>query len=159
MLYRETAPNVFTRWAGERINDIAYPRSIETKWSEADLAEIELYKPAPADPIPEGKVVTNRRVKRVDGIVRWVNDLEDAPPAPIPTTITARAARFALNEAGLRDRVEDTVNAADRNTQDYWLYSQTIGRQHPVLLGMQQQLGLSDEQVNALFVRADELDK
>jgi len=88
--------------------------------------------------------------------------VEESPeperPPQVPQSISARGARLALNEAGLRDGVEDTVAAANRDTQDYWLYSQTIGRQHPVLLGMQQQLGLSDEQVNALFVRAVGLD-
>lgn len=40
------------RWRGERIEGIAYPLSIETKWTEAELAAIGLEK-VPAPPAPE----------------------------------------------------------------------------------------------------------
>lgn len=159
MLYLENQDNTFTRWRGERIAGIAYPLSIESKWSPEQLADVGLYAPAPASPVPQGKVPQSVSVQRVDGVVRFVRELADAPPPAVPKQVTARAARLALNRFGLRDDVEAAVEAADRDTQDYWLYSQTIGRTHAVMLAMAAQLGLTGEQLDALFVAADEIDR
>lgn len=80
-------------------------------------------------------------------------------PAKVPQTVSARASRIALNQFGLRDDVEAAVDAADRDTQDYWRYSQTIGRTHPVVVGMAQQIGLTEQQLDDLFTAADQVDR
>lgn len=69
--------DVAVLWYGEPINDVRHPVSIEYKWSQQDLEDIGLYKPAEADPIPEGKVSTGRTVQLVNGVVKWVHTLED----------------------------------------------------------------------------------
>jgi hypothetical protein len=68
-----------TRWNGERINDVLYPRNIAALWSDAELAEIGLYRAYPPEAIPEGK--------QISGAVEWDGDgvryvLEDIPPPP-----------------------------------------------------------------------------
>ena len=79
MLYRETYPDTFEPWRGEPIDDIRHPLVIETAWSETELADIGLYEPAAADPVPDGKVIVSTSVQRVEGVVKWVNVLEDIP--------------------------------------------------------------------------------
>lgn len=86
MLYRETFEG-FVPWRGERLDGVLYPLTIEGMWSESDLAGIGLYHPAPAVPVPEDKVVLRSSVQRVEGVVRFVNELADMPPAvPIQPT-------------------------------------------------------------------------
>ncbi|PWE57669.1 hypothetical protein DEM27_00195 [Metarhizobium album] len=80
-LYLET-PDGFVPWAGEAINDVQHPLTIERVWSGDELAAIGLYLPAPADPIPPGKMATATTVERVDGVVKFVDMLADAPPPP-----------------------------------------------------------------------------
>lgn len=78
-LHREIEPGTFTAWDGEALNGIRYPHAIATNWSDEDLAAIGLYCPVDADPVPEGKIVIGQSVQRVNGVVKWVNELEDAP--------------------------------------------------------------------------------
>lgn len=158
MLYLETQPDTFEPWRGARIGGIAYPLSIEWQWSETDLAALGLYMPAPALPVPEGKESLGMRVERIDGTVQFVRELVDAPPPAVPQEVTARQARLALNAAGLRQQVEDAVGSADQDAQDYWEYSITIGRQHPILLDLATNtLGITEQEIDDLFLAAGQL--
>lgn len=58
-----------TPWTGERINGIAYPRSIATKWTEAELAAIGLEKTPPTEP------VNTPAPRRTNGTFREFMDL------------------------------------------------------------------------------------
>ncbi|PWE52251.1 hypothetical protein DEM27_31890 [Metarhizobium album] len=94
-LYHEQEPDIFVAWRGQPIPKLiepeegeAYedlvtlPLSIEYSWSDDELSEVSLYRPAPADPVPGGKVVASTSVQRVDGVVKFVDMLADAPPPP-----------------------------------------------------------------------------
>lgn len=80
-LYRE-APGPFPVWDGEAINGITHQRNIEQLWLAADLEAIGLWRDdmiASADAVPEGKQVASTDVQRVEGVVKFVHTLEDAP--------------------------------------------------------------------------------
>jgi hypothetical protein len=79
MLYLEKETNRFELWDGELINGIRYPLTIETAWSDEELADIGLYEPAEADPVPDGKVIVSTSVQRVEGVVKFVNVTDDVP--------------------------------------------------------------------------------
>lgn len=117
-LYLETSPNTFAPWTGEPINGIRYPRAIADSWSDGDLAAIGLYRPAGADPVPEGKIATGQSVQRVDGVVRWVYDLADAlepviTPAMVDTERDRRIADgFVFQSKDYQSRPEDRENIA-----------------------------------------------
>lgn len=102
-LFLETT-DAFTAWAGETIAGVRYPHSIETTWAADDLEKIGLYRPVPADPVPEGKVVLSQSVRRVDGVVRWVQVLGDAPE-PDPTQVIE----------GFRSAIQDHVDTQARS--------------------------------------------
>lgn len=78
---------------------------------------------------------------------------EVAPPA-VPASVTARQARLALHAAGLLDQVEAAVAAAGGATQIEWEYATTIERASPLLAAISGGLGLTAEQVDALFSQA-----
>lgn len=65
--------------------------------------------------------------------------------------LSARQVRLILNIAGYRAAVEAGVSQASQEVQDEWNYANEFERTSPVLNGMAQALGLTDEQVDALF--------
>lgn len=162
MLYLETQ-NGFAAWRGEPIEDIRYPRSIEQRWSPEDLAAIGLYLPEPADPVPEGKIVTGQSVQRVDGVVKWVHELDDAPPVSpeVPAVVSMRQARLALLGAGLLGAVESGIDGLpepDRSAARIeWEYATELRRDHPLIVSLALQLDLSEQQVDALFIAASQI--
>lgn len=82
MLYRETE-NGFEEWIGQPIDGIKYPSNIEALWIANELAAIGLY--VPYDPgIPAGKIAVGQAVTRINGVVTYIYQLEDAPPPPTP---------------------------------------------------------------------------
>jgi len=130
MLYRQTSPDEFAPWAGEEIDGARHPLSIEQQWSASELAAIDLYLPADADPVPEGKVAVATDVRRVDGVVKFVHTLEDAPfEALRAAKIEAVNARrdavltggYTVQAGDMAGKVLQTRDLEDRTN---WLISQ-----------------------------------
>lgn len=98
----------------------------------------------------------------------WVLQLTDAElseygivkvepePAPTPVEVVPnlnpRQIRFVLNQAGLREQVETLIAAADQTTKDYWEFSLEYEFAHPVLVGMANALGITEEQRKQMFI-------
>ena len=74
-------------------------------------------------------------------------NLKRASLAPL----SARQVRLVLSQFGYRDQVEAGVAAASQAVKDEWNYANEFERTSPVLNGMAQALGLSAEQVDAMF--------
>ncbi|MGE0024329.1 MAG: hypothetical protein AB7S70_11940 [Hyphomicrobium sp.] len=77
------------------------------------------------------------------------------PDAPVvPQAVTPYQARRALDAAGLRDAAEAAIAAADYDVRDAWEYALTIERNSPFIAALAPALGLSSEQIDALFIAA-----
>ena len=80
------------------------------------------------------------------------------PPAPIPQVVTMRQARLALLSEGLLANVETslaTLAEPDKSAATIeWEYSQTVERSRPFVLTLGGLLGLSDTQLDDLFILA-----
>lgn len=74
--------------------------------------------------------------------------------AGCPAFVTARQGRLALLEAGLLDDIEAALAGFPRDVQITWEYATEFARDWPLLLAVAGALNLSDEQLDALFVRA-----
>ena len=79
-----------------------------------------------------------------------------SPPQPIrvPQQVTMRQARLELLSRGLLDDVEAMIAAAGRAAQIEWEYASTVDRDNPVIAVVQQQQGMTDEQIDDLFREA-----
>lgn len=77
----------------------------------------------------------------------------DPEPVLVPQVITIRQAKLVLLAAGLLDDVDAAVSAADRTTQIEWEYATEVKRDWPTLMAMQASLGLSDSQIDQLFIQ------
>ena len=80
-----------------------------------------------------------------------------APPVPVPQSVTMRQARLALLAAGLLDDVEAAVVASGRAAQIEWEYATEVTRDHLLIASVQNAQGLSDTEIDALFVAAEKV--
>lgn len=82
-------------------------------------------------------------------------------PCPLftepPITVSPRQIRQALTAIGLRARIEDAIAAADQDTKDWYEFATAFEENHPAVLALAAVLGISAEQVHALFVKAASL--
>ncbi|QPI62448.1 hypothetical protein [Vreelandella venusta] len=81
---------------------------------------------------------------------------------PVPATITARQARLVLAKNGLLSEVEraigDIVDAEDRQIAGIeWEYAAFLEREAPWLTHMAEQLGMSDSDVDTMFIQGSTL--
>ena len=77
-------------------------------------------------------------------------------PKVVPQSITPLQAKLQLLKLGLLDEVEALVTG-DRTSQLYWEYASVIERDNEILLMMAEQLGLTSEQVDEMFIAASKL--
>ena len=71
-------------------------------------------------------------------------------------TITPLQAKLQLHRVGLLDEVEAMV-ASDVEVKLFWEYALEIKRDHPTLSAMATALGLSDAQLDEMFIEASKL--
>ena len=79
-----------------------------------------------------------------------------AIPKEVPQSITPLQSKLQLLESGLLDEVEALVTA-DRKVQLYWEYASVIERDNEILLMMATSLGMTEEQLDDLFIKANKL--
>jgi hypothetical protein len=80
---------------------------------------------------------------------------QDQEQAAIPVSVTPAQAKIALYEAGLLDQVETLV--ADypyRPVSIWWTSALAFERGHAYLQAIGYELGLTDEEIDALFIAA-----
>ena len=79
-----------------------------------------------------------------------------AIPKEVPQEINPLQSKLQLLELGLLDDVEAMVSA-DRKVQLYWEYASVIERDNEILLMMATSLGMTEEQLDDLFIKANKL--
>jgi len=112
------------------------------------------------------QTVTEAAPELIEGVwtQRWA--VTDATPeqvaerraALVPRAVPMRQARLALHAAGQLAAVEAAINALSEPARTAarieWDYSSEVQRHHGLVAALAPALGLSDEQVDALFVAA-----
>lgn len=76
----------------------------------------------------------------------------------VPQSVTMRQARLAMLQAGILDDVEAMISAMEgaegRAAQIDWEYALDVRRDWPLIGVLAPQLGMTDEQVDELFIAA-----
>lgn len=79
-------------------------------------------------------------------------------PSNVPYIITMRQVRIALARSGLISSIETALSAIPEPHQTEarieWEYGHEIRRDHPLLIEIQSSLGITDEEVDNLFILA-----
>lgn len=157
IIVQETTPGAFTESVfGQTfvVGDVQHSWQVVELWSDADLAEIGVYRVAPAT-APDGYQIVSASIHRVNGVVTQV-----AVTAPLPPPIlkaSARQIRLAMNLLGLREDIEQYVASQDRDVQDSWQWTTEFESNHPFLVGAAEQMNKMPEDVKALFFLAQTL--
>lgn len=89
-------------------------------------------------------------IDTLDNLKAVLADAGVPPYAPV----TPRQARLALLGAGLLTQVEAAVTAAGGATQITWEYATQIRRDDPLIAQIGTSLGLTQAQIDALFIAA-----
>lgn len=76
---------------------------------------------------------------------------------PVPHQVTMRQARLELLKRELLDDVELVISPAGREAQIQWEYASVVERNNPIIAIVQQQQGLTDAQIDDLFIEAAKL--
>ena len=84
------------------------------------------------------------------------------PEVVVPSKVTMRQARLALLQAGLLDDTEALIASLEgpegQAARIEWDYSSEVWRNKPFVITLGAQLGLDDEQLDALFIAASQID-
>lgn len=72
-------------------------------------------------------------------------------PRPVPNEISPRQIRRALSESGLRTLVESAISAGDQELKDWWEWSTSFLRNHPLVEQMARTLGVTDQELDDLW--------
>ena len=94
----------------------------------------------------------------VDGW-RWFDTLDQAMAGmrSAAVTITPLQAKIALHRAGLLSTVEGMIAQSGVETQLAWSAANDFERSSTLLNGMAQAIGLTSEQLDALFLSASQI--
>ena len=104
-------------------------------------------------------------VEIVDGVSAGPGDtysggnfVKPTPVVEVPAAVTMRQARLALLGAGLLASVDATIDAMSEPTKSAarieWEYSNELQRMNHLVLSLGPALGLTSEQIDALFIAA-----
>jgi hypothetical protein len=110
----------------------------------------------PAVPTPEGKIVIGRDRAFVDGVLMWVEEIEDAPPPPFPE-LTGRQVLLGLLAIDITEEDVDAVidliedPAERRYAQIEWKKAVLLKRHHPLVDSLATAFSLPSEQVDTLW--------
>lgn len=157
------------------IDDIRYPAAIFTKWSDAELAAIGIYRVKfPDDPIPEGKVIDHYTYVIEGDVCQATPVYVDAPEpvVEVPEEVEGWQAEVAMkltklddqdsNSQSVWDRTMDIVEAMEdeamKLTARTVLERGRVRRDSQMLATLSVQIPLSSEQVDSLFIFADSLE-
>ena len=74
--------------------------------------------------------------------------------SPIPQSVSMRQAELALLDADLLDDIEALIPMLPRSDQISWKRASVVERSNPLVAYVQQTKGMTDAQIDALFVQA-----
>ena len=105
-------------------------------------------------PVKEGFYA--REIAPVNNTQTWELVENVVLPEPVPFSITQRQARLIMLERGILDTVENTLKTVPEKYIE-WSYASSIERTSPLIIEMADNLGLSAEVVDGMFISASKL--
>jgi len=93
-----------------------------------------------------------RRMNLATGEIEEI-EYEPAPVAP-PEAVSMRQARLALLGAGVLDKIDAAISQIGGAAQIEWEYATEVRRDSPLIGALASVLGMTDAQIDALFIAA-----
>lgn len=105
------------------------------------------------EPVPGGVVSGSQLVNG-----QWIAPPEPGPVSLIPQSVTMRRCRIALLEAGLLESVQTSIasmpGADGERARIDWEYALEVRRDWPLIGALGPQMGLTEQQIDDLFIYA-----
>lgn len=105
---------------------------------------------------PEKEGYYARELPPVNNTQVWELVKLPEPVEEVPFSITPAQARLILLEENLLDAVEEHIKT-NKSDEIIWNYAIAIERQSPLIASVGSLLGLTNEQIDDLFIRASKL--
>ena len=83
--------------------------------------------------------------------------LLEGPAVIVPEFVSMRQTRLALLGAGVLTTVKALIAESTEEVQIYWDTAQEVHRNNEIVLAVQTELGLTDAQLDAMFISASTL--
>lgn len=142
-------------------NGVQYPTKIFSRWSNAELSSLGIYRVVLEDiPTPEGKMVESYSYS-IEGDTAKATPIFIDTPIYVPQSVSRAQGKAALLSAGLLESVTiyiDSLVGQDKilaelafNETNEWR------RDSPFLLQAATVLGLTEQQLDNLFILANEI--
>lgn len=144
-------------------NNYCTPEALVKDGKAAQFRVVELRETDPPNHNPETQVAFRDGCEFVNGEwqYKWgvrnltLEEIEANRKAKVPQVVSRRQAKQALLQAGLLDTVDAAIAASsDRSAQIDWADAQEFRRDWPALIALQPALGLTDAQIDDLFLLA-----
>ncbi|MFA7278643.1 MAG: hypothetical protein WC100_00945 [Sterolibacterium sp.] len=137
----------------------ADPAECIAKWSDANPGEYVSHREMPDDAIPVDRTFRNAWTDTTPEPMIDIDPVRAAQISnPVPESVTMRQARLALLGAGLLDTVNSAIasmpGAAGESARLEWEFSSEVQRNKTFVVSMASALGLSNAQLDALFIQA-----
>jgi len=135
-------------------------------WYETADLDIDLGRPANSVLVDLPEFDRNTHFAAWSGdewLIRPIDELPPDPviPNPVPEAVTMRQARLALSRAGVLKAANDAIEAMEgqpgEEARIEWDYAAELRRDHPLVAGLGQSLGLDDSAIDNLFREAQTL--
>ena len=101
--------------------------------------------------VMQGERPSPEHVAQADGA--WI-----IPPTPVPEVVTMRQARQAMLNAGILGQVDSLIAAMPgeegESARIDWEFARDVRRDWPLVAALGSQLGMSNEQIDDLFIYA-----
>lgn len=141
-----------TRQGGQIVLTLILPHG-------SDAAEAIRF-PAPVDLVEDGPVdapgLTQPNEATTIGDIDWQQSYNPGE-AVIPAEVSRFQARAALHIAGLLPSVEAALAAADPLAQIAWADAQVFRRDSPTINALAAAIGMTEAQIDALFIQAAQI--
>jgi hypothetical protein len=151
LVFEEQPDNFVRVWSGMFLHSSGEQQaSLATieQMTDAEAAEYRIYRVTP-QMAPEGKVITNRIVVRVDGHVTEGVELADVEEYLEP--LTPWQFRKGLRHFDKKAEVEAFMATQPEEVVEAYEYATSIDRNDPIALGCKQALGWTDEFTDEFF--------
>ena len=163
MWFDPVSATVYTTHSDIRADypQVSFPREMtENNISALGLVPVTAISP---DYNPATQVAEETTPVKINGqwTQQWV--IRDLTPAElkarVPTVVTMRQARLALLQSNLLSQVEAAIAAIEdavqrQAVQIEWEYAAEVDMTHPWVQALATALGLTDDELDALFVQA-----
>lgn len=160
--------SVFVNSAGTPIypsgwvyNGIQYPNRVFNEWQDTQLASIGIYRVVFTEvEIPAGKRVAHY-IYEIEGDIAKATPVFEDIPVVVPETVSKAQGKAALLHAGYLDAVEAYINSLESTDKILALiaFNDTTEwrRDSPFLSQAAVSLGMSEEQLDNLFLLAESI--